>query len=123
MSIRKVQNALSQNGYGYIYIYIRRPLQSVERVRLHLLAYKPTSRSKGPEEDISPASQGGQAAEIEGSSPPGIQAAGVQDVGGRMLKSKDPVIFSSFKGPTGLIHQLNETSGLIQQLTETSGLV
>ena len=25
--------------YIYIYIYIRRPLQSVERVRLHLLAY------------------------------------------------------------------------------------
>ena len=40
-------------------IYIRRPLQSVERVRLHLLAYKATL-----EEDISPASPGGQAAEI-----------------------------------------------------------
>ena len=30
----------------YTLVYIRRPLQSVERVRLHLLAYKPTSRSK-----------------------------------------------------------------------------
>ena len=39
--------------------YIRRPLQSVERVRLHLLAYKATL-----EEDISPASPGSQAAEI-----------------------------------------------------------
>ena len=38
--------------YIYVYIYIRRPLQSVERVRLHLLAYNiqpfpsPNPRSK-----------------------------------------------------------------------------
>ena len=70
---------------GYIYIYIRRPLQSVERVRLHLLAYNIQSLSnshpskQGPEEDISPASSGGQAAGIEESYPPGIQAAGIQD--------------------------------------------
>ena len=48
----------------YIYTYIRRPLQSVERVRLHLLAYNIQSPSnshpskQGPTEDISPASPG-----------------------------------------------------------------
>ena len=36
---------------------------------------------QGPAEDISPASQGSQAAEIEESYPPGTQAAGIQDLG------------------------------------------
>ena len=41
---RPVRN-LSQNGYGYMHMYIRRPLQSVERVRLHFLAYNIQSLS------------------------------------------------------------------------------
>ena len=71
---------------------IRRPLQSVERVRLHLLAYNIQSLSishpskQGPEEDISPVSPGSQAAEIEESYPPGTRTAGIQDLGARMLK-------------------------------------
>ena len=74
--------------YMHIHIiYIRRPLQSVERVRLHLLAYKATL-----EEDISPASPGSQAERIEESYPPGTQAAGIQDLGARMLKSRDLII-------------------------------
>ena len=90
--------------YIYIYIYIRRPLQSVERVRLHFLAYNIQSLSnshpskQGPTEDISPASQGSQAAEIEESYPPGTQAAGIQDLGARMLKSRDLIILSSSIG-------------------------
>ena len=60
-------------------MYIRRPLQSVERVRLHLLAYKATL-----EEDISPASPGSQAAEIDESCPPGALAAP------RQLESRIP---------------------------------
>ena len=80
---------------------IRRPLQSVERVRLHLLAYNIQSLSnshpskQGPEEAISPASPGSQAAEIEESYPPGAQAAGIQDLGARMLESRNLVILSS----------------------------
>ena len=85
--------------YTYIYIHgythIRRPLQSVERVRLHLLAYNIQPLSIGHlskqslEEDIGPTSTGSQAAEIEESYPPGAQAAGIQDLGAWMLKSKD----------------------------------
>ena len=88
----------------YIYIHIRRPLQSVERVRLHLLAYNIQSLSnshpskQGPEEDISPASPGSQAAEIEESYPPGTQAAGIQDLGARMLRSYHLIILSSSIG-------------------------
>ena len=88
----------------YRYIHIRRPLQSVERVRLHLFAYNIQSLSnshpskQGPEEDISPTSPGGQAAEIEESYPPGTQAAGIQDLGARMLKSRDLSILSSSIG-------------------------
>ena len=85
-------------------MYIRRPLQSVERVRLHLLAYNIQSLSnshpskQGPEEAISPASPGGQAAGIEESYPPGTQAAGIQDLGARMLKSRNLIILSSSIG-------------------------
>ena len=87
-----------------LFIYIRRPLQSVERVRLHLLAYNIQSLSNShpseqdPEEDISPASPGGQAAEIEESYPPGGQAAGIQDLGARMLESRNLIILSSSIG-------------------------
>ena len=87
-----------------MYIYIRRPLQSVERVRLHLLAYniQPLSNShtskQGPQEDIRPASRGSQAAEIEESYPPGAQAAGIQDLGARMLESRNLIILSSSIG-------------------------
>ena len=83
---------------------IRRPLQSVERVRLHLLAYNIQSLSnshpskQGPEEAISPASPGGQAAGIEESYPPGTQAAGIQDLGARMLRSYHLIILSSSIG-------------------------
>ncbi len=83
---------------------IRRPLQSVERVRLHLLAYNIQSLSnshpskQGPEEAISPASPGGQAAGIEESYPPGTQAAGIQDLGARMLGSRNLIILSSSIG-------------------------
>ena len=85
-------------------MYIRRPLQSVERVRLHLLAHNIQSPSnshpskQGAKEDISPASQGSQAAEIEEFCPPGTHAAGIQDLGARMLKSKDLIILSSSIG-------------------------
>ena len=68
----------------YTHIYIRRPLQSVERVRLLLLALNIHSFL-----DISPASLGSQAADIEESYPPGTQAAGVQDLGARMLESRN----------------------------------
>ena len=90
--------------YIYISIYIRRPLQSSERVRLHLLAYNIQSLSNShpsklsPEEDISPGSPGGQAAEIEESYPPGTQAAGIQDLGARMLRSYHLIILSSSLG-------------------------
>ena len=90
--------------YTYVYTYIRRPLQSVERVRLHLLAYNIQSLSnyhpskQGPEEDISPASQGSQAAGIQESYPPGTQAAGIQDLGARMLRSYHLIILSSSIG-------------------------
>ena len=85
-------------------MYIRRPLQSVERVRLHLLAYNIQSLSnshpskQGPEEAISPASPGGQAAGIEESYPPGTQAAGIQDLGARMLESYHLIFF--YRGST-----------------------
>ena len=85
---------------------IRRPLQSVERVRLHLLAYNIQSLSnshpskQGPEEAISPASPGGQAAGIEESYPPGTQAAGIQDLGARMLESYHLIFF--YRGSTRL---------------------
>ena len=49
----------------------------------------------GPEEDISPASPGSQAAEIEKSYPLGTQAPRIQDMGARMLKSRDLIILSS----------------------------
>ena len=91
-----------------VYIYtvynIRRPLQSVERVRLHLLAYNIQSLSNShpskqcPTEDISPASPGSQAAGIEESYPPGTQAAGIQDLGARMLRSYHLIILSSSIG-------------------------
>ena len=90
----------------YKYIHIRRPLQSVERVRLHLLAYNIQSLSnshpskQGPEEAISPASPGGQAAGIEESYPPGTQAAGIQDLGARMLESYHLIFF--YRGSTRL---------------------
>ena len=88
----------------YIYIHTYPPTSSVVRVRLHLLAYNIQSLSnshpskQGPEEDISPASPGSQAAEIEESYPPGTQAAGIQDLGARMLKSRDLSILSSSIG-------------------------
>ena len=50
---------------------------------------------QGPEEDISPASPGGQAAEIEESYPPGTQATGIQDTRARMLKSRNLIILCS----------------------------
>ena len=54
---------------------------------------------QGPEEDISPASPGSQAAETEESyPPPDTKAAGVQDLGARMLKSRDLSISSSSIG-------------------------
>ena len=87
-----------------IHIDIRRPLQSVERVRLHLLAYNIQSLSNShpskqePEEAISPASPGGQAAEIEESYPPGTQAARIQDLGARMLESYHLIFF--YRGST-----------------------
>ena len=106
--------------YIYIYIYeydcisiiIRRPLQSVERVRLHLLAYNIQSLSnshpskQGPEEAISPASPGGQAAGIEESFPPGTQAAGIQDLGARMLESRNLIILSYSIGDLLRRHRL-----------------
>ena len=52
----------------------------------------------GPEEDISPASPGSQAADIQESYPPDTQAAGIQDLGARMLKSRDLNILSSSIG-------------------------
>ena len=85
-------------------MYIRRPLQSIERVRLHLLAsnihafQKSQPSQQGPAEDISPASPGSQAAEIEESYPLGTQVAGIQDLGARMLKSKILSILSSSIG-------------------------
>ena len=82
-----------------IYVHIRRPLQSVERVRLHLLAYNIQSLSnshpskQGPEEDISPASPGSQ--QLTSRSPT-LQAP-------RQLESRnwvpgclDPIILSSY---------------------------
>ena len=87
-----------------IYIYIYPPTSSVVPVRLHLLAYNIQSLSnshpskQGPEEDISPASPGGQAAEIEESYPLGAQAAGIQHLGARMLESRDLSILSSSIG-------------------------
>ena len=82
-------------------MYIRRPLQSVERVRLHLLAY-----SIHPFPDLTPRSkaqkrtsvQPAQAAEIEESYHPGTQAAGIQDLGARMLESRNLIILSSLIG-------------------------
>ena len=65
--------------YIYIYIYIciiRRPLQSVERVRLHLLAYNIQSLSNSH-----PSKQGPE-----------------EDLGARMLKSRDLSILSSSIG-------------------------
>ena len=66
------------------------------------LGHQVRSRShpskQGPDDDISPASPGSPAAEIEESYPPGIQAAGIQDLGARMLKSRDLIILSSLKG-------------------------
>ena len=73
-------------------------------MRLHLLAYNIQSLSnshpskQGPEEAISPASPGGQAAGIEESYPPGTQAAGIQDLGARMLESYHLIFF--YRGST-----------------------
>ena len=86
---------------AHIYIYIYPPTSSVVRVRLHLLAYNIQSLAnshpskQGPEEAISPAIPGRQAAEIEESYPPGTKAAGM---GARMLKSGNLIILSSSIG-------------------------
>ena len=91
--------------YIYIYIYlstyIRRPLQSVERVRLHLLAYNiqpfpsPTHRSKAQKRtSVQPA----QVARQLKSRNPTLQAAGNQDLGARMVRSYHLIILSSFIG-------------------------
>ena len=104
-----------------MYISIRRPLQSVERVRLHLLAYniQPFSIShpskQGPEEDMSPASPGSQAAEIEECYPPGTQAAGIQDLGASMLKSRDLIILSSSIGDLLCRHRLPQAANILAQ--------
>ena len=78
------------------------PLPSLE----HPAPSRSQPLKQGPAENISPASQGSQAAEIEGSSPPGIQAAGIQGLGARMLKSKDLVILSSSIGDLLRRHKL-----------------
>ena len=104
--IARAQEEISSKGN------IRRPLQSVERVRLHLLAYNIQSFSnshppkQSPEEDISP---GSQAAEIEESYPPGTQDAGIQDLGARMLKSRNLIILSSSIGD--LLHRNSPPQG------------
>ena len=58
---------------------------------------------QGPAEDISPASQGGLAAEIEESYPPGTQAAGIQDLGCQdaQIKGSYHLIFF-YRGSTRL---------------------
>ena len=89
----------------YIYIYISADL-SIRASSVLDYTSLPTTSSPfhlptleaGPEEDIRPASPGGQAAEIEESYPPGTQAAGIQDLGARMLKSRNLIILSSSIG-------------------------
>ena len=95
----------THNVFSDYTIYIRRPLQSVERVRLHS---KPLSKQPASQ----PASQQGKAARQPGSqaarqpgsqaarqsSPPGTQAAGIQDLGARMLRSYHLIILSSSIG-------------------------
>ena len=57
---------------------------------------------QGAAEDISPASQSSQAAGIEESCPLGTQAAGIQDLGAGMLKSRDLISFFFSGGSTRL---------------------
>ena len=89
----------------YIYIYIHPPTSPERRAcetpppSLQHPALSNSQPSKqGPAEEISPASPGSQAAEIEESYPPGSQAAGIQDLGARMLNSSHLIILSSSIG-------------------------
>ena len=82
-------------------MYIRRPLQSVERVRLHLLAYNIQSLSISHPSQQGQKRTSGQPAQVARqlkSSPPGTQAAGIQDLGARMLRSYHLIILSSSIG-------------------------
>ena len=84
-----------------MYMYIRRPLQSVERVRLHLLAYNIQSLSISHPSQQGQKRTSGQPAQVARqlkSSPPGTQAAGIQDLGARMLRSYHLIILSSSIG-------------------------
>ena len=81
--------------HNYCCTHIRRPLQSVERVRLTLTSLKHPSFSKcqpskqGPAVEISPASP----STIEESYPPGIHAVGIMDLlGARVLESRNLII-------------------------------
>ena len=65
---------------------------------------------QGPEEDISPASPGSQASEIKESCPPGTQAAGIQDLGARMLESRNLIILFSSRGDLLGRHRLPQAA-------------
>ena len=87
--------------YKRMYMYIRRPLQSVERVRLHLLAYNIQSLSNSPRRSKAQKRTSVQPAPVASqlkSRPPGTQAAGIQDLGARMLRSYHLIILSSSIG-------------------------
>ena len=91
--------------YIYIYIYVSADLSRASSV-LDSTSLPTTSSpfptslpsKQCPEEDINPASPSGQAAEIKESYPPGSQAAGIQDLGARMLKSRHLIILSASIG-------------------------
>ena len=99
--MKNTKNKSNTYIYIYIYIYIRRPLQSVERVRLHLLAYNIQSLSISHHLQQGQKRTSGQPAQVARqlkSSPPGTQAAGIQDLGARMLRSYHLIILSSSIG-------------------------
>ena len=80
-----------------MYIHIRRLLQSVERVRLHLLAYNiQPFPSPNPQKRTSV--QPAPVARQLKSRNPTLQAAGIQDLGARMPRSYHLIILSSSIG-------------------------
>ena len=72
----------------------------------HLSLSKSQPSRQGPAEDISPASPGSQAAEIDESYPLGTQAAGIKELGARVVKSRNLIISFSFKGMALICHRL-----------------
>ena len=90
----------------FLSLYIRRPLQSVERVRLHLLAYNIQSLSISHPSQQGQKRTSGQPAQVARqlkSSPPGTQAAGIQDLGARRVGFLDFRCLATLAGWTDVL--------------------